>query len=77
MRSKAVAMVDDSTSELTARFVHHDSTEENLRLLRSSLERHGRPVAFCTDKTSLFHTPEKRLRDRPDVRVDSAELPPA
>jgi hypothetical protein len=71
-----IHMIDDATSELMARFVRHDSTEENMRLLWSYLERHGRPVAFYTDKASLFLTTEKRLRDRPDVRVDPANLPP-
>jgi hypothetical protein len=28
-------MIDDATNELTARFVRHDSTEENMRLLWS------------------------------------------
>src|SRR5215471_3230975 len=40
-----IAMIDDATSELTARFVRHDSSEENLRQLRFYVERHGRPVA--------------------------------
>jgi hypothetical protein len=40
----------DATSGLTARFVRHDSTEDNIRLLWSYLERHGRPVAFNTEK---------------------------
>lgn len=71
-----ISMIDDATSQLTARFVLHDSTEENLRLLRSYLERHGRPGAFYTDKASLFHTTEKGLRDRPGERVDAAHLPP-
>ena len=69
-------MIDDATSELTARFVAHDSTAENMRLLWSYLERHGRPLAFYTDKASLFHTTEKGLRDRPGERVDAAHLPP-
>jgi transposase InsO family protein len=47
-----IHMIDDATSELTARFVRHDSTEENMRLLWIYLERHGRPVAFYTDKAS-------------------------
>jgi hypothetical protein len=42
-----IHMIDDATSELTARFVRHDSTEENMRLLRAYLERQGRPVAEC------------------------------
>jgi hypothetical protein len=71
-----ISMIDDATSELTAGFVRHDSTEENLRLLRSYLERHGRPVAFYTGKASLFLTTERRLRDQPDRRVDPVELPP-
>jgi hypothetical protein len=38
-----IHMIDDATSELTARFVPRDSVEENIRLLWSYLERHGRP----------------------------------
>ena len=51
-----IHMIDDATSQLTARFVRHDSTEENMRLLWTYLERYGRPVAFYTDKASLFQT---------------------
>lgn len=47
-----------------------------MRLLWSYLERHGRPLAFYTDKASLFLTTEKRLRDRPAERVDPVNLPP-
>ncbi len=71
-----IAMIDDATSELTARFVEHDSTEENLRLLRTYLEQNGRPVAFYTDKASLFQTAEKRRRDQPGKEVDAIEMPP-
>ncbi len=49
-----VAMIDDATSRGLARFVEHDTTEENLRLLRTYLERWGRPVEFYTDKDSMF-----------------------
>ena len=66
-----ISMIDDATSGLTARFVRSDSTEENMRVLRSYVEQHGRPVAFCTDKASLFVTTEKRLRDRPAERIVS------
>src|SRR5437764_3819811 len=54
-----IHMIDDATSGLMARFVRHDSTEENMRLLWTYLERHGRPVAFYTDKASLFQTTPK------------------
>ena len=49
-----ISMIDDATSHLTAGFVRHDSTEENLRQLRRYVEQHGRPVAVYTDKASLF-----------------------
>lgn len=49
-----VAMIDDASSRAYARFVSHDSTEENLRVLWGYLERWGRPVEFYTDKSSLF-----------------------
>jgi len=71
-----IAMIDDATSRLFARFVRHDSTEENMRLLWSYLEKFGRPVAFYTDKASIFRTAEKRKRDEPGVDKDAAEMPP-
>lgn len=71
-----IHMIDDATSELTAHFVEHDSTEENMRLLWIYLERHGRPVSFYTDKASLFRTAEKRRRDRPGEQVDAVQMPP-
>src|SRR5438128_348520 len=49
-----IGMIDDATSQLTARFVRHDSTEENLRQLRHYIEQHGRPISVYTDKASLF-----------------------
>ena len=71
-----IAMIDDATSRLFARFVRHDSTEENMRLLWSYLEKFGRPLAFYTDKASLFQTAEKRKRDEPGVEKDAVEMPP-
>jgi hypothetical protein len=49
-----IAMIDDATSELTARFALHDSTAENMRLLWQYIAQHGRPVEFYTDKAGLF-----------------------
>jgi Integrase core domain len=71
-----IAMIDDATSRLFARFVRHDSTEENMRVLWSYVEKFGRPVRFYTDKASLFRTAEKRRRDDPGVDKDPAEMPP-
>lgn len=49
-----IAMIDDASNRLHARFVRHDSTEENLRALKTYLERWGRPLAFYTDRAGLF-----------------------
>ena len=71
-----IAMIDDATSRLFARFVRHDTSEENMRLLWSYLEKFGRPVAFYTDKASMFRTAEKRKWDEPGVDKDPVEMPP-
>jgi transposase len=71
-----IAMIDDATSRLFARFVRHDSTAENMKLLWSYVEKFGRPLAFYTDKASLFQTAEKRRRDEPGVDKEAVEMPP-
>ena len=63
-----ISLIDDATSRLFARFVWHDSTEENMAVLRQYLERYGRPVEFYTDKASVFHTTPKKnhpVREEP------------
>ena len=66
-----IGMIDDATSRLTARFVRHDSTEENLRQLGHYLEQHGRPVAVYTDKASLFQIAPRAIhhRDAPEEQL--------
>lgn len=71
-----IAMIDDATSRLFARFVRHDTTEENMRLLKSYIEKFGRPLAFYTDKAAIFQTAEKRKRDEPGVDKDPVYMPP-
>jgi hypothetical protein len=71
-----IAMIDDATSRLFARFVRHDSTAENMKLLWSYVEKFGRPVSVYTDKASLFQTAEKRKRDEVGVEKDPKKLPP-
>ena len=44
-----------------------DSTEENIQLLRTYLERNGRPLSFYTDKASLFYTTPKVSRSQKDL----------
>lgn len=72
-----ISMIDDASSRLHARFVLHDSTEENMRLLWSYVERYGRPVSYYTDKAGLFQTAPKRARYATDPpRDDRDPLPP-
>src|SRR4030081_3153488 len=49
-----IALIDDATSRVWARFTEHDTTEENLRTLGGWLRRYGRPLAHYTDKNSIF-----------------------
>jgi hypothetical protein len=49
-----IALIDDATSRIWARFTEHDTTEENLRTFGGWLRRYGRPLAQYTDKNSIF-----------------------
>jgi transposase len=72
-----ISMVDDASSRLHARFVLHDSTEENMRLVWSYVELHGRPVSYYTDKAGLFQTAPKTARYATHLPRDEREpLPP-
>jgi hypothetical protein len=72
-----IAMIDDATSRLWARFALHDSTEENMNLLETYLRRYGRPAAFYTDKASLFLTAPKTTRQEQNPpRREREQLPP-
>jgi transposase len=51
-----IAVIDDATSRIWARFAEHDNTEENLRTLGGWLRRYGRPLAHYTDRNSIFQT---------------------
>jgi len=71
-----INMIDDATGRWWARFVTSDSTVENMNLLESYVKKHGRPLAFYTDKASIFQTAEKHQRDEPGVEKDAMEMPP-
>ena len=49
-----IALIDDATSRVWARFVEHDSTEENMRTLGGWLRRYGRPL-----ETASFAPPSR------------------
>jgi len=72
-RMALVAMLDDASSRALARFVERDTTEENLRLLWTYLERWGRPEAFYTDKDSMFtiNRPGKEISGEDEAREEA------
>jgi transposase len=71
-----ISMIDDATSRLLARFVRHDSSEENRLLLRSYLEQYGRPLAFYTDKAGMFQVAVKSKRQEQRAGLDRQQMPP-
>src|SRR6266567_5981036 len=71
-----ISMIDDATSQLFARFVRHDSREENMRVLWAYLERFGRPLAFYTDKAGMFQAAVKTKRQEQREGRDRVEMPP-
>jgi Homeodomain-like domain len=71
-----ISMIDDATSRLFARFVRHDTREENMRVLWAYLERFGRPLAFYTDKAGMFQVAVRTKRLEQREGVDRPEMPP-
>jgi hypothetical protein len=62
-----LAFIDDATSRLMQlRFVVSESAFDCFRATRAYLERHGKPVAFYSDKHSIFRVNAKDAigRDR-------------
>ena len=54
-----IAMIDDATSRLMAKFYHHGTVETHMDLLGDWLRKHGRPLAVYTDRHSIFEPHEK------------------
>jgi transposase len=68
-RLRLIAMIDDATSRVWARFALDDTTAENLVTLRGWLQRFGRPLALYTDKNSIFVTTRSEVRQRIEGRA--------
>jgi transposase len=51
---RLIALIDDATGRIWARFAARDTTEGNFRTLCGWLRRYGRPLAHYTDKYSIF-----------------------
>jgi Homeodomain-like domain len=71
-----INMIDDATSRWFPRFVAGDTTVENMNLLERYVKKHGRPLAYYTDKASLFQTAVKTKRGESRAEKDQTPLPP-
>lgn len=57
-----VAMIDDATSRLLARFHDGETVEAYMDVLGRWIERHGRPLALYTDHDSVFESQAKGVK---------------
>jgi transposase len=69
-----IAMIDDASSHLFARFVSHDTTEENMRVLWAYLERFGRPLEFYTDKAAMFEVTPKQAAGKDAHNMPATQI---
>lgn len=69
-----IALIDDATSRVFARFAPHDNAGENMRVLWGWLERHGRPLAFYTDKAAMFETASKASVDAEEPVLQPTQI---
>jgi NAD(P)H-dependent FMN reductase len=89
-RTVLVAMIDDATSQVTARFYAGETTEAYLDLLGRYLKRHGRMAAMYVDRDGIFraedhdpHDPQpaltqfSRALEELDIRLILAYSPQA
>lgn len=58
-----LAMIDDATGRITARFYPAETTEAYMDLLTRYIRGHGRPLAVYTDRDSVFEPQRKEDRE--------------
>ena len=56
-----IAMIDDATGRVEARFFHEATVRTHMELLKIWLLRHGRPGALYSDRHSIFEVHDKGL----------------
>src|SRR5207237_7871564 len=54
-----ITLIDDATSYVLARFYPSGTTEAHMDLVERWLRRHGRPLAFYSDRHSIFESQDK------------------
>ena len=60
-----VGIIDDATSRVLLRFYPAETTAAYMDLLWRWLEKHGRPLAWYSDRDSVFHAQLKRSGEEP------------
>ena len=63
-----IAMIDDATGRVEARFFHEATVRTHMDLLKRWLLRHGRPGALYSDRHSIFE-PQDKGRALPDAET--------
>ena len=59
-RCSLIVFIDDATGRLLAlRFAAAETTEACMGVLRGCLDRHGRPVAVCSDRHGVFRVNQR------------------
>jgi hypothetical protein len=72
-RCSLLVYIDDATGRLMElRFAHSESAFDYFAATRSYLARHGRPVAFYSDKHSIFRVAKEHSAGRSDGMTSSA-----
>jgi transposase len=69
-----IAMIDDASSRVLARFAERDTTEENLRLLWAYLLRFGRPLEYYTDRDSMFYTSRQKRDGELEAEPEKTQI---
>jgi transposase InsO family protein len=69
-----IAMIDDASSYVFARFVSRDTAEENMRVLWAYLERFGRPLEFYTDKAAMFEVTPKQAAGKDAQHIPATQI---
>jgi hypothetical protein len=63
-----LVFIDDATGKLMQmRFVASESTQAYFAALEGYLQQHGRPVAFYSDKHSVFRVPRNEVKSGPGM----------
>jgi hypothetical protein len=69
LRLTLVGMIDDATGRMLCRFYPAETTAAYMDLLWRWIERHGRPLAWYSDKHSIFQAQSKLLGEDEPVAV--------